>query len=64
MSIGGYLKDMYKNPERYNKLWISLLTAALTLVANTFPDNQVLASIIPFAGAFGVFITPNKRINL
>lgn len=61
MSILGYLKDMFKNPARYNKFWVALGTALLNLATVYFPTEEWVPVLITFAGTFGVFYTKNAK---
>lgn len=61
MSVGGYLIDIFDNPEKYLKFWVAAATALLNLLTTYFPDQQWLPVLISFAGAFGVFAVPNKK---
>lgn len=61
MSIAGYMKDIFVNPERYTKFWIALVTAVLNALTVYFPDQPWLPVVINFAGALGVFMVPNKK---
>lgn len=64
MSIA-ILKDMFKNPAKYNKFWVALV-AGLTILGTVLSDGtingaewcQVAAAIF---GPFGVFQASNDN---
>lgn len=62
MSIGEYIVDLYKNPQRYNKFWVALGTAAASALVIAFTDNPYLPVLVNLAGALGVVATPNKGV--
>ena len=48
--------------KQYNKLWIALLGAVLTVLSVYFPSAQWVTILITFATAFGVYAAPNKLV--
>jgi hypothetical protein len=61
MSVAEYLKDIVVNPDKYAKFYIALATAVLNLLTVSYPNQPWLPVVINFAGAFGVFMVPNKK---
>lgn len=61
MTITDYIVDLYKNPSRYGKFWVALVTAGLNLVTIYFPEADWLPVLINLLGALGVFAIPNKK---
>lgn len=55
------LKDMFNNPARYNKFWLALATAILTIMTQHLgADNPLVQDVIVALGALGVVVTPNE----
>jgi hypothetical protein len=50
------MKDLAK----YNKLWVALAGAVLTVLIDYFSDNQTVANLIPFLTAIGVYQVRNQ----
>lgn len=49
-----------KSMSKYNKLWVALAGAVVTVLVTFFSDNQVVHNLIPFLTAIGVYQVPNK----
>lgn len=61
MTVFEYVKDVFVNPNLYTKFWVAVATALLSGIALSLTDSPYLPIIINFAGAFSVFIAPNKE---
>lgn len=61
MSVLDYAKDIFENPAKYSKFWVSLAGTALIILAQYFPDAQWLQPVISLATAGGVISVPNKK---
>ena len=63
MSILGYAKDIYNNPEKYTKFLVALGGFALSVFTTYFPDAQWLTPLVAFLTAVGVFQLPNVNVR-
>lgn len=63
MSISDYLKDMWRNPAKYNKFWIALITAIITILTDNFPESDLVTGVVSVAGAVGVCLIPNVKVS-
>lgn len=45
--------------QKYNKLWIALAGAIITVLVDYFGNHELVAQLIPFLTALGVYRTPN-----
>lgn len=50
-----------KNLQKYNKFLVALLTVLLAGANVVYGDNMYVTLAIQLAGAFGVYIVPNKK---
>jgi uncharacterized membrane protein len=48
--------------KQYNKLWIALLGAILTVLTVYLPTSQWVTVLVTFVTALGVYAAPNKTI--
>lgn len=60
MSIAGYAKDIFNNPERYAKFWVAFAGFVVSLFSTYFPDAPWLAPTIAFLTSLGVITVKNK----
>lgn len=51
---------MLKVLARYNKFWIALLGAVLTVVVQHFGDQSAVQVVVAILTALGVYQVPNK----
>lgn len=63
MSVAGYIKDLFVNPEKYAKFWVAVVAAFVSSLSTALPDSPWLPIVIQFLGAVGVFVTPNKGVK-